>query len=278
MNISNYKFNKETNKYVCPECGKEYSKKGIGNHFWRKHTEEGRNFDPNRGYKEGTRHAWNKGLTAETTERACKCAYCGKEFSKYGIKAHIWRMHTKEGKKFNPLKNYIKGSRHAWNKGLTTEISEKVRKCSETLRKNYRNGITKFKPHPQSDETRKKLSEIAKQRYLNGWDNKAGRAPKYKYTKKDGRVVTLDGSWELKVAKYFDNIGIEWERNTKRFPYINLKGKDATYCPDFYLPSKDLYIEVKGYTTDLDKCKWSQFTKKLEVWTKKELLQFGILQ
>ena len=92
----------------------------------------------------------------------------------------------------------------------------------------------------------------------------------------DGRVVTLDGSWELKVAKYFDNIGIEWERNTKRFPYINLKGKDATYCPDFYLPSKDLYIEVKGYTTDLDKCKWSQFTKKLEVWTKKELLQFGI--
>ena len=72
MNISNYKFNKETNKYVCPECGKEYSKKGIGVHFWRNHTEEGRNFDPNRGYKEGTRHAWNKGLTEKTDERVGK--------------------------------------------------------------------------------------------------------------------------------------------------------------------------------------------------------------
>ena len=221
MKISDYKFNDKTNKYVCPECGKEYSKYGIGLHIWRKHTEEGQKFDPNKGYATGTRKGWNKGLTEETDER--------------------------------------------------------VRKYAETHRKNYREGITKFKPHPQSEETKKKLSEITKQRYLNGWDNKAGRAPKYKYTKKDGRVVTLDGSWELKVAKYFDNIGIEWERNTKRFPYINLKGKDATYCPDFYLPCKDLYIEVKGYTTDLDKCKWSQFTKKLEVWTKKELLQFDIL-
>ena len=72
MNISNYKFNKETNKYVCPNCGKEYSKKGIGSHFWRNHTEEGKQFNPNKEFYNGTRVAWNKGLTEETDERVGK--------------------------------------------------------------------------------------------------------------------------------------------------------------------------------------------------------------
>ena len=65
-------FNKETNKYVCPHCGKEYSKMGIGLHIWRNHTEEGKKFDPNKGFKAGTRKGWNKGLTKETDERVRK--------------------------------------------------------------------------------------------------------------------------------------------------------------------------------------------------------------
>ena len=72
MNISDYKFNDKTNKYVCPECGKEYSKNGIGTHIWRNHTEEGKQFNPNKGFKDRTRIAWNKGLTEETDERVRK--------------------------------------------------------------------------------------------------------------------------------------------------------------------------------------------------------------
>lgn len=72
MSLSDYKFNEETNKYICPECGKEYSKFGIKTHFWRNHTEEGQNFNPNRGYQNGTCKAWNKGLTKETDERVRK--------------------------------------------------------------------------------------------------------------------------------------------------------------------------------------------------------------
>jgi very-short-patch-repair endonuclease len=55
-------------KIKCPHCGKEYSKYGIGNHIWRNHG-EGKNFDPNKGYKDGTRQVWNKGLTKETDDR-----------------------------------------------------------------------------------------------------------------------------------------------------------------------------------------------------------------
>jgi len=51
----------------CEYCGKEYSKKGIGTHIWRKHGEGiNHNPDPNIGYIDGTRIIWNKGLTKET--------------------------------------------------------------------------------------------------------------------------------------------------------------------------------------------------------------------
>lgn len=74
MSLSDHKFNEETQKYVCFKCGKEYSKAGIGSHFWRKHTKDGQKFDPNKGYhaNAGTRKAWNKGLTKETDERVKK--------------------------------------------------------------------------------------------------------------------------------------------------------------------------------------------------------------
>ena len=72
MKLSDFKLNEETNLYICPECGKEFSKYGIKSHFWRNHTEEGRKFDPNTGYIKGTRVAWNKGLTKETDERVRK--------------------------------------------------------------------------------------------------------------------------------------------------------------------------------------------------------------
>lgn len=39
---------------ICPICGKISNKKGIKSHIWRTHG-EGQTFDPNRGYKDGTR-------------------------------------------------------------------------------------------------------------------------------------------------------------------------------------------------------------------------------
>ena len=70
--LKNLKFNIATCKYICPYCGKEYAKYGIGNHIWRNHTEEGQKFDPNKGYKTKNRKVWNKGLTKETDSRVRK--------------------------------------------------------------------------------------------------------------------------------------------------------------------------------------------------------------
>ena len=63
-----FEFNVITEKYICHECGKEYNKNGIKTHFWRAHTDEGKKFDPNKGFVDNTRFAWNKGLTKENNE------------------------------------------------------------------------------------------------------------------------------------------------------------------------------------------------------------------
>ena len=93
MSLSDYKFNEETNKYICPHCGKEYSKNGIGTHIWRNHTEEGQKFNPNTGtYDRTGRVAWNKGLTKETDERVKKQ---GRTFHNRYVNGEINRSSSK---------------------------------------------------------------------------------------------------------------------------------------------------------------------------------------
>lgn len=43
------------------------------------------------------------------------------------------------------------------------------------------------------------------------------------------------------------------------------------YFPDFYLPDYNLYVEVKGYETERDRCKWA-VVKNLLTIKQKELI------
>ena len=142
----------------------------------------------------------------------------------------------------------------------------------------YKNGLIKpsFKGKHHSQETKEIMSIKIRERYNSGWDSICGRAKKYKYTMKNGSIITVDGSWEYHVAEYLDKNNINWKRNTKRFEYINLQGNKSTYKPDFYLIDTKEYLEIKGYETDLDRCKWKQFPNKLLVWKKKDLIDRGI--
>ena len=57
----------------------------------------------------------------------------------------------------------------------------------------------------------------------------------------------------------------------------NLKGTISHYVPDFWVEELNSYVEVKGYETALDRCKWSQFKEPLVVWKQTELKEFKIL-
>ena len=59
-----------------------------------------------------------------------KCEYCGKEFSAHGIGSHVWRIHGAGQDLVNPMKG-----KPSWNKGLTKETSEAVKRQGEKLRR-----------------------------------------------------------------------------------------------------------------------------------------------
>lgn len=110
----------------CQICGKEYSEKGIGTHIWRKHG-SGKNFDPNRGYKNGTRKIWNKGLTRKTDSRvnsACN-TLANKIETGEVIPSFKGKQHSEKTKK---------------------QISQTV---SDNIRVGKQNGWTKFKSYPE---------------------------------------------------------------------------------------------------------------------------------
>lgn len=78
-------------------------------------------------------------------------------------------------------------------------------------------------PRSHTEEFKQSQRKRIVKRYEQGWMPKAGRCKKYKYTSPVAGEVSLDGTWELAVAKWLDEHNYNWKRNTKRFQYINLK-------------------------------------------------------
>ena len=89
--------------------------------------------------------------------------------------------------------------------------------------------------------------------------------------------IDLHGSQELKYAKYLTEQGINWVRPKNRFEYI-FEDKIHYYIPDFYLIDYDTFIEIKGYKTFKDECKWEQFPKdkNLKVLMYEDLIGLGL--
>lgn len=129
----------------------------------------------------------------------------------------------------------------------------------------------------KSAESRKqqaaKSSETIKQKVAEGtWHTSLARKMHYSY-----KGIDLHGKWELKYAMWLDTQNITWERCKNQFNYI-FNDKERKYTPDFYLPESQCYVEIKGYETEKDKAKWSQFPSHLtlKVLKQKDLKSLGL--
>ena len=131
------------------------------------------------------------------------------------------------------------------------------------------------------DSTKKKLSESTSRLNKERWKDPAARIKQSEsmklavesnpesYTSSNrGRVkqiiyddIKFHGQWEVDFYKWAKAEGLDIARSIKGFNY-QWNGQ-RTYFPDFYISSLDLYVEVKGYETERDSAKWSQFPNKL---------------
>lgn len=206
------------------------------------------------------------------------CPKCSFEI-RASISKHVEKCNGK-GPRRKQTSKFANGQRGGWNKDKSYDELYGEHKSSE-IKLKISNGNKGSKgialTEEKEIERRNKIRNSINARYKNGWDSICGRAPKLKYQTKENLIITVDGTWELAVAKYLDSINVVWKRNTKRFPYLNLENKNSTYKPDFYVKDWNCFIEVKGYKTDLDNCKWSQFNENLQVWDKAKLKELKLI-
>ena len=166
------------------------------------------------------------------------CRFCGKPCKN----ANSLRNHERLCK-LNPnhqISNWVKWNEthEIWNKGLTKETDERVKKYGETLTVRYK-GTEEGKrifSHPHSLEYKQKMSEVAKQRHFGGWHT--SRTFDYK-------GIKLDSQYELDVAKELDENQIKWERPSY-FIWKDNTGNEHRYYPDFYLPEYNVYLDPKN--------------------------------
>lgn len=89
-------------------------------------------------------------------------------------------------------------------------------------------------------------------------------------------IKKVRSSWEASVSKYFDENGVDYYYERTRFQLRS----GSSYLPDFFLPQKNLYIEVKGYYRDSDRVKVEEFRNMgfdIEVWGLEKLKKLGLV-
>lgn len=109
--LENISIKINDNLFECKKCQKQFTKFGIGNHYWRSHTKDGKLHNP---LKNGNKTTWNKGLTKETDERVRNASLL---ISK-ALKGKVGKKHSNETKlKLSKIrKEYLKDNNISrWN-------------------------------------------------------------------------------------------------------------------------------------------------------------------
>lgn len=251
-------------KTVCQYCGKEISNNNIKKHLL--------SHESNPEYHKPSQHVTHEGLN---------CIYCNKLFkNKNSLAQHECRCKLNPNK-IRVVSNFIDYNslhKESWNKGLTKETDERVRKNAEAIHNSYVSGKSKalkgIKNPSCRPEIKEKISRTIMEKSKQGlWHTSLAKNMHINYN-----GIDLHGKWELGYAKYLDLNNIKWERCKRRFSYI-FEGKERYYTPDFYLPESETYVEVKGYSRAKDYAKWNQFPKELNllVIRRKELIELGVI-
>ena len=161
-----------------------------------------------------------------------KCQYCNKESKKNNLNS--LKNHERLCK-MNPNRQHTKFLDNSWQKQKGTNQYIKAKETGEILNIQYK------KRDPMSEEQKKKLSKIAKERGFGGYRENAGRSKKFYVDDSYGKRTCLQSTYEYRCYEILTELGIEWYR-PKALKY----NKTKNYFADFYLPKYDIYLDPKN--------------------------------
>ena len=127
-----------------------------------------------------------------------------------------------------------------WNTKRSKKTINQIRKsCSESGKK-YIDSLSK-------DERKKKYGLPGELNPMYGKPppDGSGRCKWFDY-----KNERLQGTYELRFAKFCDKNNIQWEKVHKALPYINTEGTKRTCLPDFLIyfdKNNPIYVDTKGY-------------------------------
>lgn len=130
-----------------------------------------------------------------------------------------------------------------------------------------------------TDDRRKEQSlrmqqVVAKNKDSYSKNNVSGRVKMYEVTSSDGSTK-VKGKWELALAEWLNANNIRWTNNIEPYKYF-WNNSWHLYFPDFHLVDLNLIVEVKGFETDRDRCKWQSVSdKQFKVVRKQDLADFN---
>lgn len=196
---------------------------------------------------------------------------------------------------------------------LQQHVSMRAKKCIrhlELYNKFYNDIVSTFSTEKTSGQVSKELN-ITKRRVLNIWHENFtdteikdrgekirvskisgennylfGKQPPLvsnnliKFIDRNDRFYIMRSTWEVKYAQYLDANSIDWEYEKHKFKYYDNNGGPHYYFPDFYLPAKKKFIEVKGYMDDKSKFKIEECIKqhgiRIDILFKDDLKLLGL--
>lgn len=191
------------------------------------------------------------------------CEYCKKEFR---FESRLSRH--KNSCNLRPNKP-VRKSGNQYTKAIELGLPKPVAKFyvwSDEDKKEQSKRSAKINKEYWTAENKEKHSQKMKSVVLDNIEsytknNVSGRVKNYEVIDSIGKTK-VKGKWELKVAEWLNLHNVRWTNDVNSFEYL-WNDKIHRYFPDFYLIEYDIYIEVKGYKTDRDNCKWNNFPKRL---------------
>ena len=177
-------------------------------------------------------HLYIKDEKKKLEEYVCEC---GKEFEKaQSLNSHYSHCLVH--------RNGIPASKRGTGWHISPEVHQKQGK---TYSENIKNGKTvpSFRGKHHSLESRQQISNSSSER------NNGMIKCKYfdVYCPYENRNVKVQGTWEKKFAEILNEKNIKWKKDrTYSLKYI-FDGLEKNYFPDFFLPERNEYIEIKGH-------------------------------